>query len=96
MQTNNRQAIVEGSFDVEGALARAWHELPEPDKQAAQMRFETAKKQNFEVDLTVVPRQAVFDGESRGGSTVATADDEDVEMGEEAAPETGFTAVNRG
>ncbi|TVY42009.1 hypothetical protein LSUB1_G002092, partial [Lachnellula subtilissima] len=94
MQKNNQQAIVDGAFDVEGALARAWRELPEPEKQEYQIRIEAAKKQNVEA-TPIAPRQAIFDAESRAGSTVATADDEDVEMGDEIAVESGFTAVNR-
>jgi non-histone protein 10 len=98
VQTNNRQAIADGTFDVEGALARAWRELPEPEKQDYQIRIEVAKKQNAEAEKAatpVAPRQAVFDSESRGGSTIATAEDEDVEMRDEGAAEGGFTAVNR-
>ncbi|TVY92066.1 hypothetical protein LAWI1_G003062 [Lachnellula willkommii] len=91
---NNQQAIVDGAFDVEGALARAWRELPEPEKQEYQIRIEAAKKQNAEA-TPIAPRQAIFDAESRAGSTVATADDEDVEMGDEIAVESGFTPVNR-
>ena len=97
VQKNNEQAIVDGAFDVEGALARAWRELPEPEKQEYQIRIEAAKK-NAEAEKSathVAPRQAVFDAESRAGSTVATADDEDVDMADEGAAEGGFTAVNR-
>jgi len=102
MQQTHRKAIADGTLNLEESLARAWHELPEAEKQDYQMRFEVIKKQNADaekegVPIPAVPRQVVFDGESRGGSTVATAEDEDVEMGDEveAPAEGGFTAVNR-
>lgn len=102
MEKNNKSAIADGTLNVEQSLARAWQDLPELEKQEYQTRFESIKKNNATAEkegstASAVPKQAVFDGESRGGSTVATGDDEDVEMGEEGetATEGGFTAVNR-
>ncbi|TVY68957.1 hypothetical protein LSUE1_G007372 [Lachnellula suecica] len=96
VQMNNRKAIADGTINIDESLVRAWQELPDFEKHQYQMRFEAMKGKD-DVAIPAVPRQAVFDGESRGGSTIATAEDEDVEMGDEieAATEGGFTAVNQ-
>ncbi|KAH8672059.1 putative HMG box-containing protein C10F6.08c [Tricladium varicosporioides] len=106
LAVQNRKAIADGTFDMDAALARTWQNLADEQRDEFVQRFEQEKKQPGEKEPSVqaaVPRQAVFDGESRGGSTVATADDEDVEMTSDGEGKTqppaaagGFTAVNRG
>ncbi|KAG9237007.1 putative HMG box-containing protein C10F6.08c [Amylocarpus encephaloides] len=109
LQTNNRRALADGTFDIEEALARGWRDLGEEQKLEHQKRYDEVKKsvsnEKSSGPAPAAPKQTVFDSESRPASTAPTADepDEDVEMADDgdeppqaAAAEAGFTAVNRG
>jgi non-histone protein 10 len=92
--------ITDGSFDIEGALARGWSALDEEGRGEFLRKFEQAKKA-AEVEKEAGAggggaRQTLFDAGSRNA-------DEDVEMAEEgdgvdtpSGEGGGFTAVNRG
>jgi hypothetical protein len=106
LMARNSKGLSEGTYDVDIELGRGWRDLNEEQKSDYQIRFEKIKKGvSDKVPAPVLPRQAVFDGESRPASTIATVDDadEDVEMADDgdeppaAAPAAGgFTAVNSG
>ncbi|KAF4638061.1 hypothetical protein G7Y89_g17 [Cudoniella acicularis] len=105
---SHRKEIADKTFDMDAHVAMGWQNLPDEQKEEFIRRFEQMKKgassQKDAGAAPAVPRQAVFDGESRGGSTAATAEDpdEDVEMADDGDErpvvpvESGFTAVNRG
>lgn len=98
LEDTHRKEVAEGTFDVEGALARGWSGLDDEGKGEFHRKFEQMKRAaDVEKEVGVGgggALQTVFDGERRHL-------DEDVEMAEEEEDAGtpgdvgGFTAVNR-
>jgi hypothetical protein len=101
----NSVGLSQGTYDVDEVLGRGWRDLNDEQKSEYQIRFDNIKKGASDTAPNAsLPRQAVFDGDSRPTSTAPTADDaeEDVEMADDgdeplaAAGAGGFTSVNNG
>ncbi|TAQ88355.1 hypothetical protein B7494_g3305 [Chlorociboria aeruginascens] len=99
MMVQNRQAMAEGTFDIERALAIGWRDLAPEAAEEFHRRFELEKRKWESVEKEVGiggggARQSIFDGEGNGANG-----DEDIEMKDEVevggGGGGGFTAVNR-
>jgi hypothetical protein len=102
----NSKGLSEGTYDVDEDLGRGWRALNDEQKSAYQIRFDNIKNGASDIaPNAALPRQALFDGDSRPASTAPTVDDaeEDVEMADDGdeppaatAAASGFTSINNG
>ncbi|KAH7412932.1 putative HMG box-containing protein C10F6.08c [Cadophora sp. MPI-SDFR-AT-0126] len=101
LESEHQKEIADGSYDIEGDLAKDWHSLEAEKKEQFTQRFEQMKRAADLEKEAGVPVGAtvpvVADGESRRAEDA----DEDTEMADDvgtpgaAAEVGGFTAVNR-
>ena len=101
MESEHQKEIADGSYDIEGDLAKDWHSLDAEKKELFTQRFEQMKRAADLEKEAGAPSGAAVPAAVEGEIRPAEDADEDTEMADDVgtpaagAEVGGFTAVNR-
>jgi len=101
LESEHQKEIADGSYDIEGDLAKDWHSLDAEKKELFTQRFEQMKRAADLEKEAGAPSGAAVPAAVEGEIRPAEDADEDTEMADDVgtpaagAEVGGFTAVNR-